>query len=65
MEKDPRMRLLYQQLTHYHDIMYSSGHELAETGEHNTHLIRMLCIHMLNHVLKVPFLFSLHAVQRH
>lgn len=59
------MRLLYQQLTHYHDIMYSSGRELAETGEHNTHLIRMLCIHMLNHVLKVPFLLSLHAVQRH
>ena len=53
MKKDPRFSLLYEQLTHYHDILYTSGHEFAETTEHNTLLIKMLCIHLLNHILKV------------
>ena len=60
LQQHPRLQLFFQSLTHYHDILYASGEEISKTSTHNSLVISSLCIHILNHVMKV--LFSLSSI---
>lgn len=53
LRENPRLFTLFQHLTHYHDILYTSGVELGPPSDHNDQVISALSIHMLNHIMKV------------
>lgn len=53
IQQHPRLQLIFQSLTHYHDILYASGEEISKSSSHNSLVISALCIHLLNHVMKV------------
>ena len=58
IQQHPRLQLFFQSLTHYHDILYASGEEISKTSTHNSLVISSLCIHLLNHVMKVQYSLS-------
>lgn len=53
LRENHRLFTIFQQLTHYHDILYTSGVELGPPSEHNDLLISALSIHIMNHIMKV------------
>ena len=55
LKSNKRLHTIFQQMVHYHDILYASGEEISKQDDHNKLMIESLCIHMLNHVMKVHF----------
>ena len=53
ISQDPRQLALYQAFSHYCDVLYASDEEISSTNTHNEQLITSLCLHILNHVMKV------------
>lgn len=53
ISQNPRQLALYQAFSHYCDVLYASDEELSATNAHNEQLITSLCLHVLNHVMKV------------
>ena len=53
LQKDPIQQALYQAISHYSDLLYASNEELAASNHHNDMLLTSLCVHVLNHLLKV------------
>ena len=60
LRENHRLFTIFQQLTHYHDILYTSGVELGPPSEHNDLLISALSIHIMNHIMKVRLSASSH-----
>ena len=60
LKSNKRLFSIFQQMMHYHDILYASGEEISKQDDHNRLMIESLCIHILNHVMKAFLFFFFH-----